>query len=341
MRTDGKAFFNSGREASSVVSPFTPPLNSPRSALGYRPAPGLHLARGPAAILLNFRQMPGGLDIEYISGNANDRFGPGATIAASSQMWHPSASSLTLWQGSHQSMQALLAHSGHIGETQGMALSQIQIIQSLAEALSWFEKELNWGVPQAELRHLSGRIGELYAAMITRGQMALAVNQQGYDVVSAEGERISVKTITTSSNVTFNPETFNQVDRVIVLRIVVEENEVSIEELLDCSAADACSLMGDASGRLSFSIAKRSRGRDLSELRVTEEGLHRDMLVKQFENGTIVVERSGKPETPAKPALRQIASEIGVDILNSNGNPKNTRSLGADVLTVLRTQNAR
>jgi hypothetical protein len=60
-------------------------------------------------------------------------------------------------------------------------LSQVQIIQSLAEALSWFEKELGWGVAPAELNHLTGRIGELYAAMITRGQMALATNQQGLD----------------------------------------------------------------------------------------------------------------------------------------------------------------
>lgn len=43
-----------------------------------------------------------------------------------------------------------------------------------------------------ELRPLTGRIGELYVAMITRGQMALATNQKGGDVVSALGERISV-----------------------------------------------------------------------------------------------------------------------------------------------------
>jgi hypothetical protein len=73
-----------------------------------------------------------------------------------------------------------------------MALSQTQVIQSLAEALAWFEKELGWGVAPAELNHLTGRIGELYAAMITRGQMALETNQRGYDVISADNERISV-----------------------------------------------------------------------------------------------------------------------------------------------------
>ncbi|WP_339108022.1 hypothetical protein [Thioclava sp. GXIMD4216] len=219
-----------------------------------------------------------------------------------------------------------------------MALSQVQIIQSLAEALSWFEKELNWGVQQAELRHLSGRIGELYAAMITRGQMALAVNQHGYDVVSADGERISVKTITTSSQVSFNLDTFDQVDRVIVLRLVVEENEVSIEELLDCTSAAARSEMRAAASKLVYTPQKLSRARELSDLRVTAQAVSSDILIKQLENGTILVERNGQRETPAIPALREVAVAIGVDILNSNGNPKNTRSLGADILTVLCSQ---
>lgn len=47
-------------------------------------------------------------------------------------------------------------------------LTQVQIIQSLAEALAWMEKEIAWGVAIADLQHLTGRIGELYAAMITR-----------------------------------------------------------------------------------------------------------------------------------------------------------------------------
>lgn len=75
-----------------------------------------------------------------------------------------------------------------------MALTQMQIIQSLGEAMSWFERELQWGVEPTELRHLIGRIGELYAALISNGQMATEVNQKGYDVVSEKGERISVKT---------------------------------------------------------------------------------------------------------------------------------------------------
>ena len=63
----------------------------------------------------------------------------------------------------------------------------MQIIQSLGEAMSWFERELEWDVPPTELRHLSGRIGELYSALITNGQMATEVNQKGYDANLGSG----------------------------------------------------------------------------------------------------------------------------------------------------------
>ena len=103
-----------------------------------------------------------------------------------------------------------------------MALTQMQLIQSLGEAMSWFERELGWGVQPTELRHLCGRIGELYAALITNGQMAPEVNQRGYDVVSGDGERISVKTtakMNGSGHISFNANAFVFVDRVIVLRM--------------------------------------------------------------------------------------------------------------------------
>jgi hypothetical protein len=96
----------------------------------------------------------------------------------------------------------------------------MQLIQSLCEAMAWLERELQWGVAPTELRHLCGRIGELYAALITNGQMAVTVNQQGYDVVSAQGERISVKTTTmmgSSGHIAFNPNSLSEVDRIIVL----------------------------------------------------------------------------------------------------------------------------
>ncbi|SLN31111.1 hypothetical protein TRL7639_01300 [Falsiruegeria litorea R37] len=229
-------------------------------------------------------------------------------------------------------------------------LSQSQIIRSLAQALEWYEKEMSWGVSSGELNHLTGRIGELYAAMVTRGQMALETNQRGYDVVSLNGERISVKTVTTSTHVTFRASTFDVVQRVMILRIVVDDDVVSIEEILDCPADDirARGPGGDGNyvvylGNLTSgldrqnhnaprSIDKHANVRDLKVIAQANHGSHKVML---YENGSILVETDGKLEDTAKPTLRKIAKEVGVDTLNGAGNPKNTRTLGSDIIKAL------
>lgn len=217
-----------------------------------------------------------------------------------------------------------------------MALTQVQIIRSLGDALAWFERELAWGVPAAELNHLTGRIGELYAAMITRGQMALAVNQHGYDVVGRDGEHISVKTITTSTHVTFRKSTFHHVDRVIVLRINIEDGEVSIEELLDCPAGQLATNNSDGSDSYLYRIKpSRLPARSLDEMTIVASATVGDAVIAQYENGTILVSRSGVSEVMAKPALRRIAAEIGVSPLNGANNPMNTRQLGAAIIAAV------
>lgn len=220
-----------------------------------------------------------------------------------------------------------------------MTLSQTQIIRSLADALHWFEKELAWGAPVGELRHLTGRIGELYAAMITRGQMALAVNQVGYDVVSTEGERISVKTFTSSTRINFNMATLHNASRVMVLQIVIDENEPSISELLDCTVDELQPMLRTLAGstylpvnRILSRSPKRRPPDDLKEVARAE---WRAYEISQLENGTIIVREDGKHLPVAKPALRAIAREIGVDPMTSTGTAKNTRRLGADIIAGL------
>lgn len=217
-------------------------------------------------------------------------------------------------------------------------LTQVQIIQSLADALSWFEKELGWGVSSGELNHLTGRIGELYVAMVTRGQMALDTNQHGYDVISAENERISVKTVTTSNHVSFNPNTFDQVDRVIVLRInISDEDGLSIEELYDLPAFETKKLAttGTEALRISISNSKREK-RPLDELRVTDVETFGPYEVRRYENGTIKVKDKEGELTMAKPVLREIANSLGVDIFYGDGQMKNTRLLGSHILKALK-----
>ena len=203
-----------------------------------------------------------------------------------------------------------------------MAISQMALIQSLGEAMSWFEREVAWGVPATELRHLCGRIGELFVAVITNGQMATEVNQKGYDVVSSANERISVKTTATvgsTSHVMFNAKTLGVVDRVIILRISTEERE--IETLLDVPIAKALELMAtEADGKraipLSRLIAKPAK---LGAAKTVSEVRHGGRTVRELENGSIEAEMDGKPVIPVKPLLRELAKELNIGLLNGNG----------------------
>lgn len=217
-----------------------------------------------------------------------------------------------------------------------ISLSQVQIIRSLAEALAWFEKEIAWGVDPAELRHLTGRIGELYAAMITRGQMALAVNQRGYDVVGADGTKISVKTVTSSGHVTFRKSTLSEADRVMILRINIDEDEASIEEVFDRSVSETIVNCQETAEGYRYGVRARIvEHSDLSELKVVAEVTADNRRIGQLENGTIIVEVDGSRLAVVKPALREIAKSRGISIQNGNGGLKNTRQLGADIIATL------
>lgn len=214
-----------------------------------------------------------------------------------------------------------------------MALTQIQVIQSLGESMSWLERELSWGVPITELRHLTGRIGELYSALITNGQMATEVNQSGYDVVSGEGERVSVKTtgrLVKNGHISFNPKTLNCVDRVIVLRINVED--MQIETLFDGPVEQAKDLMctSGSGSKYTLALSKLTKPSGLNrDIPKVKEGIWRELTIVERENGSIEIIKNGTPLLPAKPHLRQVAKELGVSILNSNGNHYNTRQLGS------------
>ncbi len=216
-----------------------------------------------------------------------------------------------------------------------MALTQMQLIQSLGEAMAWFEREMNWGVPPTELRHLCGRIGELYAALITNGQMALEVNQRGYDVVSGEGEKISVKTTAmmgTGGHVSFNANSLKFVDRVIILRINTEEMQV--ETILNAPTSEAINLMSfDGSGKrnLPFGrLVKKSISRNT--IKSVDEVFCQGYIIRELETGSIEVEHEGVQIIPVKPLLRELAMHLNVDLLNGNGNPRTTRQLGSQII---------
>ena len=231
-----------------------------------------------------------------------------------------------------------------MGNMTTTTLTQTQIIQSLGRHLEFFEQELAWGVAPAELRHLTGRIGELYAAMVTRGQMALATNQRGYDIVAVDGRRVSVKSYTTPNPATFKASTFDQVDWVIVLRFVIEESELSIIEDIDCSAKDIMKYEVNGAGFYSVPCSLKPTGspgsgrvpiEELRKLRETDSAIFETYRIVRFENASIIIESGDKVEPVSKPILRDIAEKIGVSILRDNGEHKNTRTLGLNVIKAI------
>lgn len=208
--------------------------------------------------------------------------------------------------------------------------------------MTWFERELQWGVPPTELRHLIGRIGELYAALITNGQMATDVNQHGYDVVSDLGERVSVKTTAmmgSSGHIAFNPNTLDKVDRIIILR--VNTDEMQIEILLNATKCEAIELMNTANtgAKASISLSKLTRSpKERSELQSVRSVDFGQYVIQELENGAIEILLDDELVNPVKPTLRQLASQLNISILNNSGNPYNTRQLGSTVIKAIESR---
>lgn len=160
--------------------------------------------------------------------------------------------------------------------------------------------------------------------MIMRGQMAVAVNQVGYDVVLAEGDKISVKTFTTSTRVDFKARTLHYATRVMVLQILIEEGEPSIREALDCSIEELRPMLRDVGGQLYLPVnriraATEALPRNLADLQVVASASWRNLQIVRLENGTILVKDEGGTLPQALPLPRQIAHAINIDGANALG----------------------
>lgn len=222
-----------------------------------------------------------------------------------------------------------------------MSLTQFQIIQSLGRNLEWLQTEMSWGTSVQELRHLTGRIGELYAAMVTYGQMAPENNQRGYDVVSLDGERISVKTITSSTHVSFNVATLEYVDSIMVLRI--NTTNLEIEILVDGKVDEVKPKMrlneknyllpiGKNFGHQESNVERKPI--ELTHLQINHQVVYGEYVIRQYENGTVQVLQNNQALS-AWPILANMAKNLNVSLLNSAGAKKNTRQLGDHVIKAI------
>jgi len=212
----------------------------------------------------------------------------------------------------------------------------MQTIQSLGNNLAMLQQEVEiFGVSATETRHLVGRIGELYACVITNGQMAPNTNEKGYDVVSNIGERISVittATTTTTGGATFNQNTLEFVDRVMIMRI---NEDLEIEVLFDAPSDEARKLMHNGTIAYSKLLGIGRNNINLDKIPIVKEVEHGGYKIVEYENGSITVHEHSKMISPAKPILRDLAANLNLPIVNSNGNQHNTRTLGSLVINAV------
>ena len=68
---------------------------------------------------------------------------------------------------------------------------------------------------------------------------------------------------------------------------------------------------------------------------IAAEVKFKNYRIQQYISGTIKVLIGDECMSPTIPHLREIAQKINVNSLNGNENPKNTRTLGADVIKEL------
>ncbi len=126
----------------------------------------------------------------------------------------------------------------------------------------------------------------------------------------------------------------------MILRVNTEE--MQIEMLFNGGVSEAINLMGveNSQGKYSISLSKLVRtpkpASQLKAIRVAEYG---NRKIRELENGSIEVYVNGELSPVAKPELRTLASELKLGILNSNGNPYNTRQLGALVINCIEGMN--
>lgn len=117
---------------------------------------------------------------------------------------------------------------------------------------------VEFGVKPTEVRHLIGRLGEFHCALKVGGTLAHLANQHGFDVISRNGRRISVKT--TAQTTGFVPIGKATIDKVDDLMIIQYRNgELSIVYYGPVGPATEAARYYDHVGKYELDISKARR----------------------------------------------------------------------------------
>lgn len=195
------------------------------------------------------------------------------------------------------------------------------------------------GISPQELRAHTGIIGEAFVADALKVKLTSANNQRGYDLIDGDGLRVSVKTITTSSHVTLTESTFNQVDRIIVVWLGTQADELDVVIVYDKSAEtfknETVLYQGKLRlGRSAMTFPEKPVGADLFEVGpVIDKHQEGNVLFRRHASGSYTVLVDDQPE-PAFQHLMRLRDALGLpDKLNNT-----TRSLGLQVFSRLRAE---
>lgn len=144
-----------------------------------------------------------------------------------------------------------------------------------------------------------------------------------------------------TGHIAFTPNTLSSVDRIIILRI--NTDEMQIETLLNeekMVVENSMRQMSGTSGKMAISLSKLiNPEKPKSNISVLNSVQMSAYTVRELENGTIEVLKDNEQVIPAKPVLRELAMQLNISILNSAGNPMNTRQLGSLIIKVVKGKN--
>lgn len=99
-------------------------------------------------------------------------------------------------------------------------LTKERLLQLRNQYLSLVQLEVEeLGVKPTEVRHLIGRLGEFECALLVGGTLSHISNQHGFDVVAANGRKISVKATGQKSGfVAISKSTLHHADDLMVIQ---------------------------------------------------------------------------------------------------------------------------
>jgi hypothetical protein len=120
-------------------------------------------------------------------------------------------------------------------------MSKEQIEQLYEEYMRLYALEVKaFGCEPTELRHLMGRLGELYCARRTGGSLVRQVNQHGFDIIGGDGRRISVKTTAQRKGfVRINERTMDIADDLMIARYVDDVWDIPFHDTMSSAIEQA------------------------------------------------------------------------------------------------------